>query len=201
MFVYLVILLEVEILASEINRSFIAFDISEPNILRGITEVQGLLQATGADLKIVEPQNIHITMKFLGDIRSSMIDDVHDVMKNVYVKAFDVGLKNVGVFPSLSRMNVVWIGITNGFEELSRIAESLETGLKNLGFPPENRKFSAHLTIIRVKSAKNKDVLVHKIDDLVGLEFGSIRVNSLKLKKSVLTPSGPIYSTLREVAV
>jgi len=197
----LIVLLDVRILASEIIRSFIAFDILEPNILRGITEVQEALLATGADLKIVEPQNIHITMKFLGDIRSSQIDDLYEVMKNVYVKPFDVALRNIGVFPSFSKMNVVWIGITNGFEELSRIAEGLETGLKNLGFPAENRKFSAHLTIIRVKSAKNKDVLAHEIDNFAGHEFGSSRMSSLKLKKSVLTPSGPIYGTLREVAV
>jgi 2'-5' RNA ligase len=197
----LIVLVSVGKLAGEIIRSFIAFDVLEPNILRRIIEVQEALLATGADLKMVEPQNIHITMKFLGDILSSQIDDVYEAMKNSYVKPFDVALRNMGVFPSFSRMNVVWIGITNGFEELSRIAEQLETELKSHGFPPENRKFSAHFTIARVKSAENKDALARKIDDLAGHEFGSSRMSSLKLKKSVLTPSGPIYSTLREVTV
>ena len=186
-------------MTGELIRSFIAIEVSNPSVLQEISEAQRVLLGTGADLKAVEPQNIHVTLKFLGDIELSQVDGVYEVMKKISVKSFEIEFKGLGVFPSLSRMNVIWVGITRGYEKLSRIAAELDEGLKPLGFQPENRKFSAHLTIIRVKSQRNREALASEAEKFTDREFGVVAADSLKLKKSVLTPQGPIYSTLREV--
>ena len=186
-------------LVNEPLRSFIAFDISSPQVLRNISNVQRALITTGADLKIVEPQNIHVTLKFLGDISLTHVDSIHNIMKSIPIKTFDIELRGLGVFPSFSKINIVWIGVTRGRDELAKVAESLEGGLKALGFPKEERDFNCHLTIMRLKSSRNKEALVSEVEKFSDFEFGVVKANSLRLKKSVLTSQGPTYSTLREV--
>jgi len=184
---------------SEMIRSFIAFDIDNELVLRSFSEVQGMLLNTGADLKLVKPQNIHITMRFLGDISSSMVDSIHEEMKKISFNLFDVEIKGLGAFPSLRYARVVWAGIRKGADELKNIFDQLEPRLQGVGFRPDPKGFSPHLTIARVKTGRNKAELARCVQDLADYEFGVVRVNCLKLEKSVLTPRGPIYSTLREV--
>jgi 2'-5' RNA ligase len=183
----------------ETIRSFIAFDIDDESIVKRFSDIQQMLDETGADLKLVKPQAIHITMRFLGNIIPQMIDSVYEEMKQVSFSPFDVEIRGLGAFPDLNYLRVVWAGIQRGDAELARVFKQLESNLKGLGFKPDPRGFSPHLTVARVKTGRNKRALIQCIQASADYEFGTVRADCLRLKKSVLTPKGPVYSTLREV--
>ncbi len=185
---------------SETIRSFIAFDINNELAVRRLSKAQGMLVNTGADLKLVEPQNIHVTMRFLGNVSPSMIDQIYEEMNKLSFTTFNIELRGVGAFPSLRYARVVWAGIQKGADELGNIFGQLEPRLRGLGFKHDLKGFSPHLTIARVKTGRGKAELTRCIEDLGDYEFGVIKADSLRLKKSVLTPKGPIYTTLREVS-
>jgi len=182
----------------ETIRSFIAFDIDDPTIFARISAVQTQLSATGADISIVRPENIHLTLRFLGDITRDMANQIGEEMKNLKYKPFEVELNGVGAFSNLRNIRVVWIGITRGESELKAIHGQLEPKLEALGFTPDRKGFSPHLTIARVRSGRNKIQLADCIKTLSDHEFGTIKVATIKLEKSTLTPKGPIYETLHE---
>jgi len=183
----------------EMIRSFIAFDMGDERVLRSIVEAQDMLRRTGASLKLVDPSNIHVTMKFLGDIPVTIVDSIHEEMKKIAFEPFKIKIKGLGAFPNIRRINVIWAGIREGARELREISTGLEFNLQALGFEPDRKGFSPHLTIARVRTGRGKDDLIKCVEDLADQEFGVIEAECLKLKKSVLTPKGPIYSLLREV--
>lgn len=183
---------------SESIRSFMAFDMDNEAVLRKITDAQNLLVKTRADLKLVKPENIHVTMRFLGNITLPMVEKVFEEMKKVQFIPFDVKIQGVGVFPHLRYPRVVWVGITEGADQMRSIFSQLEPRLRKLGFTPDSKGFSPHLTIARVKSGRNKVELVECISENADCEFGVIRAGCLRLKRSNLTPKGPVYSTLKE---
>ncbi len=183
---------------SEQIRSFIAFDMKNEQVLSRLAAAQKLLVETGADLRPVAPQNIHITTRFLGDISPGMVDKVYDAMKNVKFTPFNIKLCGLGVFPSLNYPRVVWAGMTEGVEQLKSIFTQLEPQVRALGFAADAYGFSPHLTIARVKSGKNKERLAELITKKANYEFGIIKADCLRLKRSQLSPKGPTYSTLKE---
>jgi len=178
-------------------RAFISVDIGA---LPGIVTILDELKNTNADLKIVKPENVHLTLKFLGEIDEKMVDRIAGVMEESVkeVPPFRIKLRGVGVFPSMDYMRVVWIGLKDA-EKLGIIAEQLENGLAAFGFKKEKRRFSPHVTVGRVKSPRNKNMLQNFLKENASKEFGEINVKSIKLKKSVLTSKGPEYSTVKEV--
>ncbi|MGQ9460111.1 MAG: RNA 2',3'-cyclic phosphodiesterase [Candidatus Bathyarchaeaceae archaeon] len=184
---------------SETIRSFIAFDIDSELVLKRLSEAQNMLMNTGADLKLVNPQNIHVTMRFLGNISPPMVDSIHEEMKKISFSPFEIELKGLGAFPNLKYARVVWAGIRKGADNLRDIFNQLEPRLRKLGFKPDPKGFSPHLTIARVKTGRHKAELIKCVEDMADYEFGIIKADCLRLKKSVLTPKGPIYTTLREV--
>ncbi len=184
---------------SEMIRSFIAFDINNESVVERFREIQESLLKTGADLRPVEPKNIHITMRFLGDITLQMIDRIHDAMGKVSFSAFDCQIRGLGVFPDLRYPRVVWAGITRGAVELRGIFDQLEPSFRQLGFRPDSKGFSPHLTLARVRTGRNKSELGSFVQSSSDYEFGFVKADCLRLKKSVLTPRGPIYSILKEV--
>ncbi len=188
-----------EIALSQFIRAFIAFDMQEPAVQTRLAFAQKSLTQTGADLKAVELQNIHITLRFLGDISPAMVERVYEAMQQVKFKPFTIKLNGLGVFPSLNYPRVVWAGITSGAEELKNIFNQLEPQIRALGFAADKNGFSPHLTIARVRSAKNKQQLAEYIAKKAHEDFGSIHLDCLKLKQSQLSPKGPTYSTLKEV--
>ncbi len=178
-------------------RGFIAIDIdSFPKLV----EFERDIKNSGANVKLVEPQNIHLTLKFLGDTDELLIDRIVDIMKESVkeIEPFTIKLKSAGVFPNERYIKVMWIGIENG-EIVGKIASKIDEKISDLGFEKEKRKFSVHLTIARVKSAKNKEKLMQMIEKYKDIEFANITVDSIKLKKSELTQKGPIYTTLQEI--
>ncbi|MCK5636527.1 MAG: RNA 2',3'-cyclic phosphodiesterase, partial [Thermoplasmatales archaeon] len=112
--------------------------------------------------------------------------------------SFEIKLKGAGVFPNQNYIKVMWIGMENG-EQIGEIANKIDEKISELGFEREKRRFSAHLTIARVKSAKYKEKLLELIEKYRDIEFGTLKIDTIKLKKSELTPKGPIYTTLKEV--
>jgi len=157
--------------------------------------------SSGGDLKLVEKENIHITMKFLGDVDERLLEQVKNAVSELSFEPFRMELVGVGAFPNLRRPRVIWAGMTSGAEETKRIYDDLETGLEGVGFRRERRRFSPHVTIARVRSGRNRDRLVEEVlshrDDV----FGRFEVSRVRLKRSVLTPRGPIYSTLAESSI
>jgi 2'-5' RNA ligase len=181
-------------------RCFIAVEVADTKILDHLLELGKALTATGATVKLVEAQNIHATLRFLGNVSRSRVEEVVEVLDEVEFHPFDVELKGVGVFPNLRRVNVVWVGIERGDVELLNVFNQLEAKLKGIGFKPDRRGFSPHITIARVSSGRNRDALVDVVSDWSAREFGVYEVDAIQLKKSVLTPRGPIYSTLHEAS-
>ncbi|MEM2092260.1 MAG: RNA 2',3'-cyclic phosphodiesterase [Candidatus Bathyarchaeia archaeon] len=183
----------------ELVRSFISFDVEDEGVMRELTRVQSILLETGADLKVVEPRNIHVTIRFLGEIPLTMIDRVYGEMSKIVFSPFDIEIRGLGAFPNIRHINVIWAGIRRGLNELRNIYYQLEPGLQKLGLRPDDKGFSPHITIARVKTGRKRDELAKLIKEFENHEFGIIKARCLRLKRSVLTPHGPIYSTLREV--
>jgi 2'-5' RNA ligase len=179
-------------------RSFLAFAIESDTVLNRLATAQRHLVQTGADLKPVEPQNIHITVRFLGNITPAMVEKIFDEMKQVKFTMFTVQIKGLGAFPNPRYPRVVWAGITEGAEQLKSVFSQIEPKLRGLGFTPDHRGFSPHLTIARVRSGRNKQQLAAFLTENANYEFGTVDAKCLRLKKSTLTPKGPIYSTLKE---
>ena len=183
---------------SEQIRSFIAFDIENDMVLSRFSAIQKLLTELNAELKIVEPQNIHVTIRFLGNISPTMVDKIHDAMKSAKFSPFQIQLNGLGVFPSLNYPRVVWVGITQGADQLKSLFNQLEPQIQALGFPRDAHGFSPHLTIARVKTGKNKQRLAEFVTKKSEYDLGTINADCLRLKRSRLSPKGPTYSTLKE---
>jgi len=178
-------------------RVFIAIELS-PQVHKDLAALESSLKMSNADVKWVEPENIHLTLKFLGDLKPDQIRNIGDILGEAVAgsKAFELTIKGIGAFPSLDSPRVVWVGVDRGEAELARIAEALETKLLSIGIPKEDRKFHPHLTLGRVRSLKNIEKL-RQIIEVKKFEPGSkVKVEHITLFKSQLTPQGSIYSPL-----
>ena len=177
-------------------RTFISIDIEEPLVVGKIVSIQEPLKELGIDAKFVEPQNLHYTLKFLGNINEGLINEISDVLSGITAKSFEVEIGGIGSFPNLRRINVIWVGAKTGGEHLVSLAKQVDDALSKLRFPREARPFTPHLTICRVKSSRNKEKIVKFLLDNQDIKIGKIKVTEFRLKKSTLTPKGPIYETL-----
>ncbi|MCD6260740.1 MAG: RNA 2',3'-cyclic phosphodiesterase [Thaumarchaeota archaeon] len=180
----------------ELIRTFIAVDFDNPEIVSRAQEVQRRLMEAGAVMKPVEPQNLHTTLWFFGELDKSRLQLVLDNAKKITFKAFKVGVKGVGYFPGGRRVNVIWLGIDDPAGGLNSIVEQLKDRLTRLGFKYDERGFTPHLTIGRVKRVKDRVRLLRELDLLKDTVFGEQVVDKFKVKKSTLTQRGPIYSDL-----
>lgn len=179
-------------------RSFVSIDIEGPVIRSNVERVQRELSLTHADLKFVDPSIIHITLLFLGDVEESLTREMCGLLRGEELMPKKIVLRGLGFFPSPTRPSVVWLGVTSGAEALSIAADKVATLLKPFGFAPDSRDFQAHITIARVKSGRNRDKLVEKARELSQEPMGEVTTSPVRLKKSTLTPRGPIYDTLCE---
>lgn len=180
-------------------RAFIAVDIEDPGVISKIAAIRDAFVATGAPMKPVEDHNLHITLRFLGNIPLSMADDLRRVIEEAEFEPFRVTLRGVGAFPSPTRPRVLWIGVSEGAEVLQRIYEVIERGVRRLGFRAERERFVPHVTIARLKGSRNLWRVVKLLEEYRDVEVGSITVRCVRLKQSILQRSGPVYRTLREV--
>lgn len=179
-------------------RCFVAVDIDDPDLLDALGRFQSILAGTGGDLKCVERENIHLTLKFLGDVREGLVEELVGLVSSVKFDPFPAELRGAGAFPNLRRPRVIWTGITRGADQLRGLFNRLEPEIVGLGFKPEGRGFSPHITIARVRSGRNRDRLVEEVLSHADDSFGEFEVGNVRLKRSVLTPRGPVYSILAE---
>ncbi len=157
------------------------------------------LSSIGGDLKPVERENIHLTFKFLGNVTPAKLAEVKSALGQVRFEPFSLEVKGAGAFPNLKRMNVIWVGIGEGWSKAQLIFEQTETFLQKIGFSRETRPFSPHITIARVRSGRKRDEVEAFLGHLTDESFGTFNANRLRLKQSLLSSSGPKYSTLFEV--
>lgn len=176
-------------------RVFIAVDINEHAIISSIRRIQDELTAShSSDLKPVELGNLHLTLKFLGELDEKTVEAVMERVRDIRYPRFRIRVKGLGYFPGGGRVNVIWAGVAEGVEQLRGLYTLVEDEMASLGFRRD--RFSPHLTICRVKAVRNKGLLLSIISKQSEADYGWQDVDSVKVKKSTLTPSGPIYEDL-----
>lgn len=177
-------------------RTFIALELSE-EVKKELSRIQEELKKADADIKWAKPDNIHLTLKFLGNVGDDKIEEIKKVLNGVssQKRPFEINLSKPGAFPNPNYPRVIWVGIEKNSLEVEKIAQAVEGDLEKLEFPAENRPFSAHLTLGRVKSATNRDKLKQLLLS-VGVRPKSCSIDKITLFQSTLTPKGPIYTPL-----
>jgi 2'-5' RNA ligase len=183
-------------------RTFIAIELPQ-EIKDALGRLQGQLKASGADVKWVAPNNIHLTLKFLGEIDDSQLDGVKRIIEDVAKSqsCFSIHLSSLGAFPKINFPRVIWVGFSEGDTETKEIAKELEERIAKVGIPKETRPFSSHITIGRVRSALNREKLIQSLQAIANdFDRQSLFciVTKVTLFKSTLTPQGPIYEILKE---
>jgi len=178
-------------------RCFIAIEMPH-EVKSSLGMLQEELKKYAIDVKWVEPNNIHLTLKFLGNVDEKDVSRIIDVMEAVCKKyqPFNLEIKGISMFPNTKSPRVLWAGV-EGSTILKRLQMDIETGLVKIGFKQEDREFTAHLTLGRFRSyGVNLSEIIksHKDDN-----FGIINIKSISLMRSELRPSGPRYSKIAEV--
>lgn len=175
-------------------RAFVAIEISSPQVMEKLVAFQRELEETRADLKVVERENLHYTVRFLGEITETEASEVDRRLKSLGLPKASITAKGVGAFPSPARARVVWVGVDGGdSQKVEAIAAPVIQSLRGIG-EADDRPFQAHLTVARVRSGLNRQNLERLLSDARDRTFGQLEIGQFKLKSSVLTPKGPIYS-------
>ncbi len=181
-------------------RAFIAVEIEDSDVLSRIVKVKNEIASSGADVKPVEDENIHLTLRFLGEFPESDLSIVQGVMEDLKrFRNFKMHIKGVGVFPSILRPRVVWVGVSEGSDQLRAIRRAIDTGLVGGSFHRDQHEFTPHITLARVRGSRNIDRLIDVVNMFRDHDFGWSPVTRVVLKRSTLTPRGPIYSDIMGV--
>ena len=181
-------------------RAFISIEL--PQEIKGkIFLIQEQLRVIETPISWVRLDSIHLTLKFLGNILEEQIPDIKkciDISVNG-ISPFKVNVKGGGVFPNLNYPRVIWLGLEDRTDSLFKLQKGIDSCLEKIGFEPEERGFTPHLTLGRVKSLKGKTHLIRTIHIYKDIEVGEIYVDKIKLMRSQLNPAGAIYTVLEEV--
>ena len=184
-------------------RAFIAIEIPE-DIRCTLAKLQDELKASGADVKWVEPRNIHLTLKFLGDIDENLQEKIGAELSALAAENqnYQAAIGLCGAFPNMDYPRVIWVGITDGDAQTKKIARDLEERLSKLGLAKDERAFASHITIGRVRSPSKRKNLTRALADqaqnLATLK-PLFNVSKLTLFKSTLSSKGPTYEPQKEV--
>jgi len=185
-------------------RTFIAIELPQ-EIKDFLSRLQGELKASRADVKWVEPKNIHLTLKFLGEIDEKKLEKVSEIMQETVKEKdkFQMRISSLGAFPKIDSPRVIWVGVALGDKEVKAIAEDLEEKISKIGIPREARPFSSHITIGRAKSSLNRQELVQDLKNKADLGGKNLDfyVTKITLFQSTLTPKGPVYEALKEISL
>lgn len=177
-------------------RCFIAIDMPE-DIKRSISDFISKIDHKIKGIRWVLPENIHLTLKFLGELEDNQIKEVKKKISDISSNHsnFDINISKIGGFPTLKKPNILWIGIEES-ENLKALYDDIENSLLEIGFEKEDRKFSPHLTIGRVKDKRDIDSVIKAIASFQNFYFGTAKVNEILLMRSILKPSGAEYSKI-----
>jgi len=182
-------------------RTFIAIEMPA-EVKSTLGRLQERLKRANADVKWVAPENIHLTLKFLGERDDKKIEQISEILDGTAQNhnSFYASISTLGGFPSLNSPRVMWVGINGGEQECKSIYQELEEKISKLGIPKEERPFSAHITIGRSRSASNRKELIECLNgssDYLIKEALRFKVAHITLFKSTLNPQGPVYDPLK----
>jgi 2'-5' RNA ligase len=177
-------------------RLFIAVNLPS-EVRERLAAEQDRLRRAQADVSWVRAENIHVTLKFLGETEEKRLERIRPALREVARSGapFSIQVSGLGSFGGRIP-RVVWVGLQEGAEPLSRLAKDIEAALARLGFPRERRGFTAHITLGRVRSAKNVGALLTALAQTETGPFGSVEVNQFELMRSELRPTGSVYTVL-----
>ena len=176
-------------------RAFVALEVPG-RVIDALVDFQRSISATGADVKLVERENLHFTVKFLGEISESATKEAKSRLAGIKADAAEVQVQGTGAFPQLSNPRVIWVGVLQADEgKVSQIASEVSKALEGVA-PDDDKQFRAHITVARVRSPRNARELGELLRETSGRSFGDAKLSLLKLKSSVLTPSGPVYEDI-----
>ena len=184
-------------------RTFIGVDIGKAIRDRAVALQEKLAQATSA-VKWVEPENLHVTLLFLGEVDEREVPTVCRVVADETQKhpCFQLSIERVGCFPNPRRPRILWIGVGQGTQELCAVHDSLEPPLLELGcYRREERKYTPHITLGRVRGDRPADSLAAALGKHAGWQGGEITVREILVMSSELTPQGPIYTVLSRASL
>ena len=177
-------------------RAFIAIPCPD-ELKEGMVEIQENIKDLGK-LTLVKPENIHLTMKFLGEVDEDKISDITKRLEFLSdLQGFDISLKGVGTFPNMNYIRVIWVGMGEGADRITTIHSEIDRKLNELNFK-KDKNFHPHLTIARVKFLKKKEELRDILQKNSARDFGSFKADRIELMQSRLSPRGPEYSVIHE---
>ena len=180
-------------------RAFIGIGLPE-HVRASLAAIQAELGGSGADVKWVAAALLHVTLKFLDEITDAQRQSVEALLHRVAgsEQAVTLGIAGVGAFPSVSAPRIVWVGLSEGGDRLARIVAMIEAEGRSLGLRREERPFTPHLTLGRVRSSMNLAALTQRLQAIEWVPPQAWLVSSLTLYQSVLSASGPAYTVLGE---
>lgn len=183
-------------------RLFVSIDLPD-SLTDAVASVQSELEPASG-LRMTDPAQTHLTLKFLGETDSRRVDEIMEALEAAVERAgiapFEATVEGLGVFPELSYITVVWIGIGSGGDEITTIHESVESALVDRGFDPADHTFTPHATIARVDHAGGKEH-VQQVVTQQDPTIGTMTVDAITLKESTLTDEGPRYETVATVSL
>lgn len=178
-------------------RTFTSIELSY-ELKQALSKIIDVCKQTQADVKWVKPENIHITLKFLGGITEEQIELVKKQLSNIAmaINSFYMELRGAGTFPEKRIPRIIWIGIDKGKEDLIKCVDLIEKSLCKIGFKKEDRIFTPHITIGRVRSPKNVPLLKNKLNEYENISFGNCLAKEMTLMKSELSREGSTYTAI-----
>ncbi len=179
-------------------RAFIAVNLAAP-VIEEIAKVQAALQKAQGDIRWTRGEGLHLTLKFLGDITRNQVEPILAALREALREqsALHVLAQGLGAFPNLRRPRVLWAGLSG--ERLPELSRAIETALMPLDFPPEEREFTPHLTLGRVRSLRGWERVLALVKEYEHARFGESTVDQVTLYQSELRPNGAVYSPLGSV--
>jgi 2'-5' RNA ligase len=186
---------------SETLRTFIAVELPE-EALSFAVNIQDALKSYGFNIRWVKPENIHVTLKFLGGIHRDVKGKVEDAMVNAAkeCKPMQFSVKGMGVFPGVKRPKVVWCGLNGDVSSLIDLQSELDETLADMGFSKERRPFKSHLTLGRTKGLVSPNKIIDAMKELSSYESTPFHVQTITLFRSDLQPTGAVYTRLKSVS-
>jgi 2'-5' RNA ligase len=191
---------------SEEVRSFIAIELPDEVRERLSRLKKELERGEHKFVKWVNPGGIHLTLKFLGNIPSKQVTEITEAIKEASqgISPFHLEISGLGAFPNLRQARVFWVGIGGEVDKLSKLQQNIDSALATLGFAKEERSFMAHLTLARIRqgaSPQERRNFGELIDSVIFEDKYHIKVETISLMKSQLTPAGAIYTCLTRVGL
>lgn len=192
---------------TETIRAFIAIELNA-QAKQVVRKFQDHLKPLDCDVSWVKPENAHLTLKFLGDVKMKMIPSVTEALESLCrdLRPFNTALTRPGVFPDFRHPRVIWLGLDDTDGNLARLAGSLATAMGNIRFSASGRKkekrdFQAHITVGRVRALKNIAKLCDAVKEFPVPPGSEQSIGQIIFFKSTLTPQGPIYEPLTRIKI